>query len=90
MWLREVLFDVNGIVQMEILKTFISDERPHAQWGFGEDGGLYYRYMGSGSYTLKNPETIPWEKWDKFLPFAPSFHEMQQLVKQFGHLVIFT
>lgn len=53
-------------------------------WGLGEDGNLYFKC------TRFNPG----DAWNTFKTVAVADHltlkEMKRLIKEFGHLVIFT
>ena len=54
-------------------------------WGLGEDGEVYYRCTPSTDNTI-------WIALTGSISIASkiSFKDMRKLVKEFGHLVIFT
>lgn len=79
---------------MTIVKKISSDlakERSHDifknqaffEWGLGDDGNLYVRYSMSGhhrnSWVLYETSGI-----------AISMEEMKKVLKEFGHLVVFS
>ncbi len=75
---------------MEIIKTIQHLTKVHPsgldrEWGLGDDGELYVR--------LANPRNASWSApWEKYveMDFGITLREMREIVKQFGHLVIFT
>lgn len=54
-------------------------------WGLGEDGNIYYRCT-----RFVDPDQ--WDKLNRYPSIAVlvSLKTMKKLVKQFGHLVVFT
>jgi len=56
------------------------------KWGLGEDGRLYQ--------TMYHPKTKRevgyWELWEHKFQYSLSLKEMKHIVKEFGHLVVFT
>lgn len=79
---------------MKIVKEFRSDDwakscssgYPKAEWawGLGEDGHLYGKGGISGHIYHDN-----WYPYSK-MRFGIAISEMKKIVKEFGHLVIFT
>jgi hypothetical protein len=75
------------LFHMKIIKTLqthnlhpyqINTRRPY-MWGLGEDGELYYQYREDSIFR----EYIE-------AGFSISLREMKEIVKAFGHLIIFT
>jgi hypothetical protein len=71
---------------VKIIKTFLYDGRPYREWGLGNDGHLYSRFIGSGIHKLKFPEE--WQEYYEESPFGVPFGEMKRIVKEFGHLLV--
>jgi hypothetical protein len=76
---------------MNIVKELITDYRPDTKYGLGEDGKLYYKYIGKGEYETVGEYTVGEYKWRQFedAPYGCSFQEMKEIVKAFAHLVAF-
>jgi len=57
------------------------------RWGLGDDGGLYYQ-----CYAAEDPED--WYEYPDGDAYSEkllvTFDEMRKIVKEFGHLVVFT
>ena len=51
-------------------------------WGFGDDGELYCRCTQFGDDR--------WRRFDEVGWFDPTMEDMKRIVKEFGHLVVFT
>jgi hypothetical protein len=71
---------------MKIIKTYTSELRQYKEWGLGEDGELYTRFIGSGVYKYNGNQ---WSKYDASSNYGLCFKEMKELVEQFGHLTAF-
>jgi len=73
---------------MNIIKSF-EVENPgqlSIEWGLGDDGELYYRY-----FHPRREKVDGWEIYDgRDVPPIPGFKLMRKIVKEFGHLVVFT
>ena len=59
-------------------------------WGLGNDGNLYFQTNAPGweLYPSKNWYSYPDSGYDDKL--LVTFDEMRKIVKEFGHLIIFT
>ena len=73
---------------MKIIKIVEIDSDPYKQFGLGEDGELYSRFIGSKEYGL-NYDDNAWRKYEED-SFGCSLRTMKAIVKEFAHLVIFT
>lgn len=77
---------------MKIVKSF-NIHRPGAlsvEWGLSDEGRLYFRYFNP--YVERNL-TKEWSDYETEYrtnpPFVP-FRDMRKIVKEFGHLIVFT
>ena len=51
-------------------------------WGLGDDGELYCRCTQFDNNS--------WHRFDELGIFDPTIEDMKRIVKEFGHLVVFT
>lgn len=72
---------------MKIVKQFVYKNRPYRKWGLGDDGDLYSLFIGDGDHQWIGDG---WTKYDAQTTWGTDLDEMREIVKQFGHLVIFT
>ena len=78
---------------MKIIKSFpdhefindrvenVDGSKSEWYWGFGDDGGLYYR-------TTEHNLPEQWSAVDYTLGYDIRLKDMKKLVKEFGHLLV--
>jgi hypothetical protein len=64
---------------MKIIKTLKAKNGHPYNWGLGENGELYYQWV----------EISVWRPYNN-AEWGISLREMKEIVKTFGHLIIFT